>query len=206
MLYLYDNEIVKDLQKSFNPDNVPDPVVKVISPEAAIGVTAQLLKDELKFPVVVLERDDNTPIDAERWNFARLHRGVACVFDKEKNNYYYEKILPIDLKYTLTILSTNVADRDELVKELLFKYTQMYFLTIKLPYESDRKIRFGISINPDNEITQNSGVAEYLSSGQLYQTSIPLKCDGAVMAYYTPVQLKRLEYESPEIAQPEHRK
>lgn len=195
MLYLYDEAISEDLEYSFNPNHVDNPQVKVISPEGAINVVAQAQSDQLSFPVVILTREPDTPIDYERTNFARLHRGVACVFDKVTNEYYNEKVIPVDLRYKLTVLTTNTVDMDEIVKELLFKYTQMYFSTIKLPYESKRKVRFGIVLDPNSSIQRDSGTAEYLSAGTLYQTIIPLKVEGAVLVHYTPVKLKRMEFE-----------
>ena len=45
MVYLYDNCIVDDLIRSFNPNSVDNPVVKVIGPEAAIGLAAQIKND-----------------------------------------------------------------------------------------------------------------------------------------------------------------
>ena len=77
----------------------------------------------------------------------------------------------------------------------MFKYINMYFLTIKLPYESNRKIRFGVSLSKDSEIDRTSGVSEYRSEGKLYQSILTLNCEGAVLVSYTPVKLKRLEYE-----------
>ena len=195
MLYLYDEAISEDLEYSFNPDHVDNPQVKVISPEGAINVVAQAQSDQLSFPAVILTREPDTPIDYERANFARLHRGVACVFDKVTNEYYNEKVIPVDLRYKLTVLTTNTIDMDEIVKELLFKYTQMYFFTIKFPYESKRKARFGLILDPNSSIQRDSGTAEYLSAGTLYQTIIPLKVEGAVLVHYTPVKLRRMEFE-----------
>ena len=84
---------------------------------------------------------------------------------------------------------------DELVRELLFKYTDMYFLTMRLPYESDRKIRFGVTINSDTNIERSSGLSQYIAGGQIYQSIISLKVDGAVLLSYTPVKLRRSSYE-----------
>lgn len=193
MLYLYDRSIVKDLERSFNPDNVADPVVKVVDPEGLLTLAAQIQDDSIKLPVVSVYRDPDTPIDPQRWNFARAHRGVATVIDTETNQIYYEKALPIILSYKLTLLTYNSIDMDELVREILFKYTTQYFLQFRAPYESDRIIRFGVRIDPDQEITRESGSFEYLSSGQLHQTIIPLKIDGAVLLTYTAAKLKRTE-------------
>lgn len=195
ILYLYDNAIVEDLKESFNPEHVPNPVVKVVSPEQVIGIAAQIQNDEISFPIVALTRDENTPIDKNRMNFTRAHKGVFSVLDKKTNQLYYEKAIPIQLSYKLTVLTTNTADMDELIKELLFKYMSMYFLTIQLPYECDRKVRFGISVVSDENIERSSGNLEYIETGKLYQSIIPLTCEGCVLVSYTPAHLKRSVYE-----------
>lgn len=195
MLYCYDNAIVDDLIQSFNPNSVQNPVVKVISPDKILGLAAQIHDDKISFPIVALNRDESTSIDLDRMNFTRMHFGIQSVLDTETNELYYEKSIPIKLSYDLTVLTTNTADRDELLKELLFKYGNMYFLTIQLPYYCKRKIRFGITLNTESEIRHSSGNFEYLENGQLYQTIIPLRCEGCVLVSYTPAKLKRTVYE-----------
>lgn len=194
MLYKYDNAIVDDLKRSFNPENVPNPVVSVVSPDQIIGLAAQLQNDSIKLPIIALTRNQEQ-IDSSRTNFTSMHRGVATVIDNETNELYHEKVIPITLSYNLTIITSNTADMDEMIRELMFKYINMYFLTIKLPYESNRKIRFGVSLSKDSEIDRTSGVSEYRSEGKLYQSILTLNCEGAVLVSYTPVKLKRLEYE-----------
>lgn len=195
MIYLYDEAIVNDLMKSFNPNAVKNPVVCVVSPERVIDIAAQLQNDEISFPLVALTRDEDISIDTNLTNFTRMHKGVAAVVDPKTNNLYYEQAIPLKLEYALTVLTTNTADMDELVRELIFKYTRMYFLTITLPYEGQRKVRFGITIDTDSSIERSSGVVEYLESGQLYQSIIHLRCEGCVYVKYTPVHLKRTAYE-----------
>ena len=67
----------------------------------------------------------------------------------------------------------------------------MYFLSIKVPYESNRTIRFGVRITSETDIDYSSGSGEYIKQGSLYQAIIPLKCDGCVLLTYTPVKLER---------------
>lgn len=191
MVYLYDNAIVDDLKFSFNSDNM-NSVVKVISPENVINIAAQVQNDELTFPIVALTRNPEQ-LDNTRINFTASHTGVVAGFENASNELYYENVLPITLSYNLTILATNTADMDEIIRELLFKYTRMYYLTITLPYEVNRKIRFGISIPRNTEIEKTSSSSEYLQSGTLYQSIIPLTCEGAVLVSYTPVKLRQIE-------------
>lgn len=191
MIYIYDNAITEDLLDSFNPERVPDPVVKVVDPESAIDLVAQIQNDEVSFPIVALFRDQNIHISQERTNFTRLHSGVAAGFDNESNNFYKERSIPIDLNYTLTVLTTRMADLDEIIRELLFKYSTMYFIDVVLPYEVPRKTRFGIQIVPGTDINYSSTTNSYNKAGKLYQAEIPLVCDGTVLVSYTEQKLQR---------------
>lgn len=194
MLYLYDAAIVNDLKRSFNENS--NVVVRAVSQEDIISVAAQIQNDEISLPMVALVRGEDTSIDTELANFTRIHKGVGVVFDNDSNNIYYERAIPINLSYTLAILTSNTADMDELVRELIFKYTSMYFLAIDTPYESKRRIRFGIRVDNSDTIDRISSAGDYLRSGQLYQTNIPLVCEGAVLLTYTPQHLRRVEYET----------
>lgn len=185
MIYLYDQAVCDDLNRSLGEDTV-----RVIDPEAAVDVLAQIKDDNIKFPVVVVTRSTEYNVDTSRINFTLSHFGIPASIDIDTNKIYNERALPIDLNYNLTVLATNTADMDELMKELIFKYIHMFFLTIKLPYESDRKIRFGISITPGSTISQSSGSVEYIKTGKLYQSILPLKCEGCVLLSYVPHQLQ----------------
>lgn len=196
MIWVYDNAIVKDLEQSFNTGNTGTPVVKVISPENIIGIAAQIKNDDVTFPIVALNRDPNTPIDDTRYNFTRAQFGVPAGIDTETNILYSERAIPIDLKYEMTILTTNTADMDEMIKELIFKYTGQYFLTAELPYESKRKIRFAIEIPAGSNIEKSSASSEYSSSGTLYQSIIQLHCKGCVLISYTGRHLNRYELDT----------
>ena len=186
MLWAYDNAIAKDLSDCINPQNTSNINVKVMGEEGLMGVFAQLEEDKIKFPTIFLERHAETPLDPKRYNFTRLHKGVPCVYESEENNIYMEKALPIELSYSLHVLTTNTADMDELIRELLFRYSAMYYIQLEVPYESKRKIRFGIGINPDTDIQRKSGVSEYIEGGKLYESIIELECQGAVLLHYTP--------------------
>jgi len=189
MIYLYDNAIVDDLSKSFNED-LAHPVVRVIGPEQILGVAAQLQEDAISFPLVALDRND-VQIDETLTNFTKSIKGVPAVFDKVKNNIYNEKSYPISLSYVLSVMTTNQTDMDEILREIIFKYGSMYFLKIKIPYESRRDISFGITLDKGYGIQKQSGISQYTESGQLYQSSIQLNCEGCVLIHYTPVHLKR---------------
>lgn len=192
MLYLYDSAICEDLQNSFKSIENNQPIVKVVDAEGILGIIAQIKEDKINFPLVAITRDPNLSI-ADNLNFTRMHKGVCTVLDNKTNELYYEKAIPVNLRYAITVLTTNTADMDELLRELIFKYTSMYFLTITLPYECSRKVRFGIRIDKDSTIERSSAQLEYIQSGQLYQSILNVFCEGCVMVEYTPAKLMRVD-------------
>lgn len=189
MIYCFDNAICNDLSSAIAEGSGLNDVVKVMDKAGIIQLIAQIKEDQVSFPVVCLIRHPETPIDTDRANFTRIHKGTAACYDPVTHNVYYEKAIPIKLEYDLTVLATNTADRDELVREVLFRYTNTYFIDMDLPYEADRKLRFGVAISGD--VTSDSGSFEYISSGALYQAIIPLRCEGAVLLSYTPRHIER---------------
>lgn len=202
MLWIYDEAIVKDLANSIDPSGSANNTVRMMGDEGIMGVLAQLQEGHIKFPAIFLNRNSDMQLDPKRFNFTRTHKGVPAVFDSESNNLYLEKSMPVNLSYELHALTTNTADMDEIVRELLFKYSSMYYVTAEIPYESKRKIRFGVAINPDTSITRKSGLAEYLDSGRLYESIIQLECQGAVYIHYTPRHLQRAVWDKDIVLRP----
>ena len=197
MLYLYDKAIVEDLKDSFRQQEGEEqgrPVVGVVSPDAIINVMAQLQDDTIFLPFVTLERNNPIEVIQDRVNFVASKIGVDCLFESEEHNFYKEQSLPIELDYTLTVFTSNQADLDEILRELVFKYNSQYFLDITIPYVSKRHIAFGVSIDWNHGIDQQSGLSEYSQSGTLYRATIKLNCEGCVLVNYIPVHLTRNVY------------
>lgn len=195
MLWVYDNAIIQDLTSCIDPQGEANNTVKSIGEEGMLGVYAQLQEDRIKFPAIFIDRHPETPLDSRRYNFSRMKKGVPAAFDPDKNNIYFEKAVPIELGYDLHVLTTNTIDMDEMLKEILFRYSSMYFITVELPYESKRKIHFGIGIDPDAEISRKSATSDYIQSGRLYESIIQLRCEGAVLLSYTPRHLQGLAFD-----------
>ena len=191
MLWAYDKAIQKDLESCIDPQGKGNSNVRVMGEEGLMGIFGQIQEDRITFPALYLDRDSETPLDQTRYNFTLLHKGIPCIYDPEKNNIYLEKSIPIKLGYDLHVLTTNTADMDEVIRELLFRYPSMYYISMTIPYESKRKIRFGIAIDPDTEIERKSGSSQYIEGGTLYESIIRLNCQGAVYLHYTPRHMER---------------
>lgn len=192
MVYLYDNSLCEDLKRSFHKSVT----VVMNSEETVMDLAAQLENDEISFPLVAVTRQPYS-VNKDLCNFTRRHTGIPASYDDKEGKVYYEKAIPINLSYQITVLTSNQADMDEMIRELLFKYSEMYFLTIKLPYESNRKMRFGIMFDPEADIDQSSGSTEANKSGKIYQSIITLKCQGCNLFTYSGVRVRNTEIEKP---------
>lgn len=190
MLYCYDDAIVNDLSSCIDPTGGASNTVKMLGENGLMGIFAQLQDDSITFPAIFLSRHEDTPLDSKRYNFTRMHKGIPTTFDPETNNVYLEKAVPIELRYDLHVLTTNQADMDEMMREILFRYSEMYYITMQVPYESKRNIRFGVAINPNTPIKRKSASSQYLESGTLYEAIMELEIQGAVYLHYTPRHLQ----------------
>ncbi len=190
MIYLFDSAIIDDLKRTIDPDGGANPNVIMTDVDNYAGILAQMQEDKITYPLFLLVRHDDMPISTELWNFARYMKGIPAGFNTKTNEIYYEKALPVDLKYTLWILATNSADRDECAREIYYKYLSMYYLHIDLPYEVDRRIRFGIRVDPSVGIRNESGSSQYTQTGAIYQSQIEFITDGCVLINNTPRHLK----------------
>lgn len=197
MLWAYDEAICKDLADCINPSGKMNSTVKMLGDDGIMGVLAQIEEDRVTFPAIFLSRHRDTPLDPSRFNFTRLHKGVPAAYNSETNTLYMERMAPIELKYDMHVLTTNTSDMDEVTRELLFRYSSMYYITMEVPYESKRKIRFGIGIHPDTSISQKRGQTEYVESGRLFESIMELECQGAVLLSYTPRHMQGLIVKDP---------
>lgn len=190
MIYLYDNAFVDDIKRTLDPDGGANPNVLCITIDQYQSVLAQLQEDKITYPLILLIRDDDMPIKKDGINFTRAKRGVPVGIDPVTNMVYYERAVPVDLRYTMQILSTNVADRDEIARELFFKYESEYYLHIDLPYEIKRRLRFGVHVDKDFGIQNSSNASQYIEKGSIYQSTIEILTDGCVWIHNTARHLK----------------
>ena len=190
MIYKYDEALVNDLKRTIDPDGGANPNVACITIDNYQSTLAQMQEDKITYPIILLIRDDDIPVKTDLMNFVRYKKGVPAAIDPKTNNIYFERALPIDLRYTLQILSTNVADRDEIARELFFKYESEYYLHIETPYEVKRRIRFGVQVDRSFGIKNDSTTSDYLSDGKIYTSTMELLTDGCVILHNTPRHLK----------------
>jgi hypothetical protein len=193
MTHLYDTAIANYLQERLKASGNPDYVdVKVYRPENIHELVALIKNDTVPLPVVSLVRTAE-PVDRQRYNFAREKFGFPVRIDTEGNcnEVIYEYSIPIALEYSLQVMADRTWLADEIIRSLWACLRRRYFHELEAPYGIKRKISFGLECGDD--IVSQTGSSEYHAVGTLYQKSVPLWTNGAVMLFSDKRKIMHLE-------------
>jgi len=193
MIHLYDKVIADYLQERLKSSKNEDwAKVKVYRPENIHELVALLNNDTVPLPVVSLVRTSE-PVDRQRYNFAREKFGFPVRIDNEgnRNEVIYEYSIPIALEYSLQVMADKTWIADEIIRSLWACLRRRYFHEFTAPYGINRKISFGLECGDD--IVTQTGSSEYHAVGTLYQKSVPLWTNGAVMLFSDRRKIMHLE-------------
>ena len=192
MIHLYDTAIADFLESRLTESGNPEfATVRVYQPDNIHELVAAIKGDEVPLPCVSISRTREN-IDMNRYNFARERFGFPVNVNPEnKNEIVYVYSLPIDLGYSLQVMHNKVWLVDEIIRSLLSNLRKRYFHEIFVRYGINRKISFGMTAGID--IVTQTGSSEYHALGTLYQKSVPLDINGAVMLFSTKQKNMHLE-------------
>ena len=140
MLHLYDDAIVNKFRKLFK-----DSRITIQPPENAIRYAAQLDGDDVKFPLISINRT-NWSIRSSELNFAQSRTGVLDHVNSD-NTLSIMKIIPIRLDYQLDVYTIDKKSNDEIYRELLFYFLNNPTLEVDIPYTLDTSHVFNLFFN-----------------------------------------------------------
>ena len=160
MIYLYDNAIVDKFRSLFK-----DSRITVQPPENAIRYVAQLSNDDVKFPLISLNRT-SWSLRSGDISWAQSRTGVANRLIPD-NTISVMRAIPIQMEYQLDVYTVDRLTNDEIYRELIFYFIKNPTLEVEIPYTVDNKHVFNLDINPD--ITDNSDTVEHVNKGVLYR-------------------------------------
>lgn len=172
MLHLYDDAIVNKFRKLFK-----DSRITIQPPENAIRYAAQLDGDDVKFPLISINRT-NWSIRSSELNFAQSRTGVLDHVNSD-NTLSIMKIIPIRLDYQLDVYTIDKKSNDEIYRELLFYFLNNPTLEVDIPYTLDTSHVFNLFFN-DN-IDDNSDTVEHVNKGVLYRYTSTWFCNDAYL-------------------------
>lgn len=160
MIYLYDNAIVDKFRSLFK-----DSRITVQPPENAIRYVAQLSNDDVKFPLISLNRT-SWSLRSGDISWAQSRTGIANRLNPD-NTISVMRAIPIQMEYQLDVYTVDRLTNDEIYRELIFYFIKNPTLEVEIPYTVDNKHVFNLDINPD--ITDNSDTVEHVNKGVLYR-------------------------------------
>ena len=158
MFELYEKSIMADFINSFNQDPEKGEVIKIYYSQDIEDMNAGKLKSA--FPCIIIEPNPEISIKINEVSISETNQN--------------EQIVPIDRYITLSVMSRNNNEVDELVNTLLCKYNSMQYYTVALPIESKKEISFGVAIYPDYK-------SERFIKNEIFFTHLLLKSEGCVL-------------------------
>ena len=172
---LYDEAIVKKLRFWTSDTNV-----SVSDPDTLFTYRADAQgDDQIKLPVISLNRG---PIKLIRTGKLPLSKeGIKLVANDKKVTTL--RAIPMRLSYQLDIYTRYRKESDDLVRELVFKLVNNPRLEIEIPYE-DSQYTHKFTLTLEDDIEDNSDVAQHLEKGEYYRITLNLVIEDAYMFNY----------------------
>ena len=171
-VYRYDEAIINHFR-----DILDDNRISILPVEHAIRFTAQLQKDDVKFPLISTTRL-NYSIRQSDVNFNALRRGGYQNRGADGINTFAQ-IIPIRIEYQMDIFTVDKRTGDELVRELIFHIMQNPTLQVEMPYDLNMLHNFNIFLQPD--IVDNSDTIEHLDKGVKFRNTLSFYTDDAYL-------------------------
>lgn len=169
-VYRYDEAIIDKFRDIFDDNRI-----HILPVENAIRFTAQLQKDDVKFPLISTTRL-GWSIRSSDVNFAAKMTGG--LHHRENNNTnVFAQIIPIRIEYQLDIFTVDRQSGDELTRELVFYFYQHPTLTVRFPYMLNGEHHFNLYL--DNDVVDNSETIEHVNKGVMFRNTLTFYTDDA---------------------------
>lgn len=171
-VHRYDKAIVQHFR-----DILEDDRIHILPVEQAIRFTAQLQKDDVKFPLISTTRLGYS-IRLSDVNFFALHSGGYQSRNDDGTNTF-EQVIPIRINYQMDIFTVDKITGDELVRELVFHIMQHPTLSVEVPYQLNAQRYFNIFLESD--IVDNSDTIEHVDKGVKFRNTLTFYTDDAYL-------------------------
>lgn len=181
--YLYDEAIIERLRKITGDDRIT-----IVPPELAINFLAQIDKDKVEFPAIVLSRGAITLNDTR--NQVALLKGQTARFNSD-NTVSKAKLIPMRMEWTINVYAVDRYSCDEIVRELVFYFATYPRFEVKVPYDLDIPQNFDVLLDP--EIVDNSDLVEFPNTGNLFRETLTIYTENAHLYASGKIYLTRVK-------------
>jgi hypothetical protein len=165
----YDKAIIDNFRKVFNSD-----AIYILPVENAIRFTAQLNRDDVKFPLISTTRLGYSIVNSNVNFPAKMIGGFK---DRSDNYNIFAQSIPIRIDYQIDVFTVDRVSCDEIVRELIFYIGQHPTLKAHFEYGLDYDHNFNLFLN--DEIEDNSDTVEHINNGVLFRNTLTMYTDDA---------------------------
>ena len=165
-MYLFDNSLISKLRSILSDNRV-----SIITADKAF-TKAGSIDDDVALPLVTVWRPSYNLIQFQR-STPGIYRGEPVRnYQGSSGETMFDMLqyLPIHINYQLDVFTRTRQENDELTRELLWYFTLYPQLSLTIPYGLDMPITWNLFFSDD--VTDNSQIAEFESSGQYYRTTL----------------------------------
>lgn len=158
-----------------------DPRVRIIPPEEFINITALLTKDQVKLPIVNINRLNYSLLQDRDNHSLKFSGDPVAKIDAPRNFSDLANLhaLPIKINYQMDVWTWSREENDALVRELIWFFTLNPTLKVVIPYGLNAEHNFNIKF--DSDIEDNSDIIEHKSHGEYYRQTLSFYTDDAYL-------------------------
>lgn len=170
--YLYDEVLVNKLREITG-----DSRIHIIDPNQAVSFLAQFDNDKVDLPAVVVSRGSIRLLDYR--NQVVALKGQSVRRNSDDNLYVKAQLIPMRIDWNIDIFTVDRYTCDEIVRELVFYFTQQPRFEVRIPYQLDIVQNFDVLISPD--IVDNSDLIEFPNIGERFRETLSIYTENAHM-------------------------
>lgn len=183
-VYLYDQALVDKLVSVTGDDRI-----MVIPPSDTISLLAQINKDKVTFPAIVVTRGPIKMFTDTRNQVAYL-KGETARFNRDSTATKM-KLLPIRIDWTINIYAVDRYSCDEITRELVFYLMTYPRCFVNVPYGVDIPQNFDLILDPN--IEDNSDLENFSNTGEYFRTTLSLYTENAHYFTSGKIYLTKIE-------------
>lgn len=168
-IYLYEKSLVDSLVEITGDSNI-----RVISPETSLSFMAELSRDKVNYPAVVLSRG---PVTIDDYiNQVVAQKGQSARID-ENSLVVKAQLVPVRVEWNVDVFAVDRFTCDEIIRELIFYFITHPRFQVKVPYSLNIDQNFDIFVG--NEISDNTDLIEFDNKGELYRETFTIYTENA---------------------------
>jgi hypothetical protein len=170
---LYDNAIVENLREI-----TQDTRINIVPVENVFRTIGKLegTEDHIQLPIISVTRTGWSLKDAQH---SRKFEGATLAWDKEKDWVQNIQFMPIQINYLLDVWTRTREENDDIMRELIFYYTNHPTLQVDIPFNAHYTHNFNIFFMSD--IEDNSDIVEQKNRGEYFRQTIAFYTDDAYL-------------------------